>query len=56
MDLYGLTTSERGKVRVMLREDSEVFATDETDISNVDHNKMKIWLKDDIPCQATYMY
>ena len=38
----------------MLREESEVFATDDTDIGNVDHNKMKIRLKDDIPCQATY--
>ena len=38
----------------MLREESEVFATDDTDISNVEHNKMKIRLKDDIPCQTEY--
>ena len=38
----------------MLREEFEVFATDDTDIGNVDYNKMKIKLKDDIPCQATY--
>ena len=48
-DLSGLTTSEQ--VRTMLIEESEVFPTDDTDI---DHNKMKIRLKDDIPCQATY--
>ena len=53
-DLSGLTTREREKVRVTLREESEVFATDDTDIDNFDHNKMKIRLKDDIPCQATY--
>ena len=45
---------QREKVRAMLREESEVFATDDTDIDNVDHNKMNIRLKDDIPCQATY--
>ena len=38
----------------MLREESEVFAIDETDIGNVEHSKMKIRLKDDIPCQTTY--
>ena len=38
----------------MLRDESEVFATDDTDIGNVDHSKMKIRLKDDISCQATY--
>ena len=54
VDLSGLTTSEREKVRVMLREKFEVFTTDDTDIGNVDHNKMKIKLKYDIPCQATY--
>ena len=55
IDLSGLTTSERQreKVRAMLIEESEVFSTDDTDIGNVDHNKMKIRLKDDIPCQAT---
>ena len=36
----------------MLREESEVFATDDTDIGIVDHNKIKIRLKDNIPCQA----
>ena len=45
IDLSGLTTSEQ--VRTMLIEKSEVFPTDYTDI---DHNKMKITLKDDIPC------
>ena len=54
IDLSGLTTSEKEKLRAMLREESEVFATDGTDIGNVDHNKMKIRLKDDIPCQTTY--
>ena len=56
VDLSGLTTSkrEREKVKAMLREEYEVFATDDTDIGNVDHNKMKIRLKDDIPFQATY--
>ena len=54
IDLSGSTTSEREKVRAMLREESEVFGTDDTDIGNVDHSKMKIRLKDDIPCQATY--
>ena len=49
IDLSGLTTSEQ--VRTMLIEESEVFPTDDTD---TDHNKMKIRLKDDIPCQATY--
>ena len=39
---------------VMEREEFEVFATDDTDIGNVNHNKMKIKLKDGIPCQATY--
>ena len=53
-DLPGLTTSEREKVRVMLKQESEVFAIDETDIHNVEHNKMKIRLKDDITCQAIY--
>ena len=53
-DLSGLTTSEREKERAILREESEVFATDDTDIGTVDHNKLKIKLKDDIPCQATY--
>ena len=38
----------------MLREESEVFATDDTNIGNVDHNKMKVSLKDNIPCQAAY--
>ena len=38
----------------MLREESEVLATDDTDIGNIYHNKMKIRLKDNIPCQATY--
>ena len=38
----------------MLTEESEVFAKDDTDIGNVEHKKMKIRLKDDIPCQATY--
>ena len=38
----------------MLREEPEVFATEGTDVSNVDHNKMKIRLKYDTPCQATY--
>ena len=41
-------------MRVMLKQESEVFAIDETDISNVEHNKMKIRLKDDITCQAIY--
>ena len=41
-------------MRGKLREESEVFATDDTDIGNVDHDKMKIRLKDDIPCQTTY--
>ena len=41
-------------MRAMLREESEVFAIDETDVGNVEHNKMKIRLKDDIPCQAIY--
>ena len=49
IDLSGLTTSEREKLRTMLREESEVFAIDETNIGNVEHNKMKIRLKDDIP-------
>ena len=49
MDISGSTTSEQ--VRTMLIEESEVFPTDDTDI---DHNKMKIRLKDDIPCQATF--
>ena len=40
IDLSGLTTSEREKLRTMLREESEVFAIDETDIGNVEHNKM----------------
>ena len=53
--LCALTTLEREKVRVMLREEFEVFATGDTDTGNVDHNKMKIRLKDDIPCQATYI-
>ena len=51
-----MTTSETEKVRAMLREKSEVFAIDETDIGNVEHNMMKIRLKDDIPCQATYNF
>ena len=38
----------------MLREEVEVFATDNTNIGNVDHSKLKIRLEDDIPCQATY--
>ena len=38
----------------MLREEFEVFATDDTDIGNIDHNKMKIKLKDRIPFQVTY--
>ena len=38
----------------MVREEFEVFATDDTDAGNVDHNNMKIRLKDDILCQATY--
>ena len=56
IDLSGLTASEREreKVRAMLREESEVFAIDDTDIGNAEHSKMKIRLKDDIPCQATY--
>ena len=46
IDLSGLTTSEREreKVRVMLRDEFEVFAKDDTDLGNVDHNKMKIRL------------
>ena len=40
-------------MRPKLREKSEVFATDDTDIGNVDPDKMKIRLKDGIPCQAT---
>ena len=55
-DLSGLTMSEREreterererkrerereKVRAILREELEVFATDDTDIGNVDHSKM----------------
>ena len=31
-----------------------MFATDDSDIGNVDHNKIKIWLKGDTLCQATY--
>ena len=42
---------ERGQ-----REESEVFVIGETDIDNVEHNKMKIRLKDGIPCQATYNF
>ena len=49
-----MTTPEREKVTVMLREEFEVLATDDTDIRNVDNSKMKIWLKDDISCKATY--
>ena len=52
--LPGLTASEREKVRVMLRVESKIFATNDTDTGNVDHNKLKIRLKDDIPCQTTY--
>ena len=37
-----------------LREELEVFATDDSDIGNVDHNKIKIRLKGDTLCQATY--
>ena len=56
VDISGLTISdrEREKVRAMLREESVVFAIDETDIGSVENNKMKIRLKDNIPCQATY--
>ena len=54
IDLFELTTSEIYKVRAMLRDESEAFATDDTDIGNVDHSKMKRRLKDYIPCQATY--
>ena len=53
IDPSGLTKSEIGKVRVMLREEFEVFATDDTDIDNVGHNT-KRRLKDDIPYQVTY--
>ena len=37
IDLSGSTTSEREreKVRAMLREESEVLATDDTDIGNI---------------------
>ena len=38
----------------MLREESVVFAIDETDIGSVENNKVKIRLKDNIPYQATY--
>ena len=38
----------------MLKRQLEVFATDDTDIGNVYHNKMTIRLKDNIPCEATY--
>ena len=53
VDPSGLTKSEIEKVRVMLREEFEVFATDDTDIDNVGHN-MKRRLKDDIPYQVIY--
>ena len=54
IDLSGLTAAEREKVRTMLREEYNVFAADDYDIENVDTIKIKINLKDDIPCQATY--
>ena len=53
IDPSGLTKSEIEKVRVMLREEFEVFATDDTDIDNVGHNT-KRRLKGDIPYQVTY--
>ena len=38
----------------MLREEYGVFAADYDDIGNVDTVKMKIKVKDDIPCKTTY--
>ena len=38
----------------MLRDESVVFAIDETDIGSVEHNKIKIRSKHNIPYQATY--
>ena len=54
IDLSGLTTSEREKVRAMLRKESDVFAVDDNDVGNVDSHRMKINLKDNAPVQATY--
>ena len=53
-DRRGENRRERGERGQ--REESEVFVIGETDIDNVEHNKMKIRLKDGIPCQATYNF
>ena len=38
----------------MLLEEYDVFAADDDDIGNVDTVKIRIKVKDDIPCQSTY--
>ena len=53
IDLSGLTTAEREKVRTTLREESDVFAADDDDIGNADTVKLQIKVKDIIPCQVT---
>ena len=54
IDLSGLTGKERKQVRTMLREESEVFAVNNTDVGNVDSVKMHINLKDQIPVHENY--
>ena len=55
-DRRGENRRERERGERGQREESEVFVIGETDIDNVEHNKMKIRLKDGIPCQATYNF
>lgn len=56
VDLSGLTSKQRGHVREMLKEEHEVFTTNDDDIGEVDSVRMKIHLHDSKPVQEPYRH
>jgi hypothetical protein len=54
LDLSGLTTQQRVKVKQMLEEEKESFSTSDDDIGCIEELELKQNMKDQTPVQKTY--
>ena len=54
IDLSGLTYDQKLAAQALIREKALSFSTEDGDIGNILHTKMKIKLRDDVPVQRNY--
>ena len=55
IDMSGLTPSQQEQAKTMLREESNAFAQNETDVGCITYLKMRQKLSDEMPVNLTYM-